>query len=413
MIEQIIHRGAVLLHQKKYAEAVQTLSDALKENPNDTYALLLIGEAELQLEHYPQVKQIIDRGISLQPDVSAWYYLYSRYFAVQGNFTEGKKQIQEAILLDPEDGDYHAYLAHMQLLTNEFEVALHTSEHALSLDAENILALNTRSTALNKLKRHEDANDTLKEALKKDPSNSFTHATLGWNYLENGSTQKALDHFKESLRLDPNSDRAKAGMSEALKSKNWLYRLFLKYQFWMANMGAKYRWIAILGIYFGMKGLRAASTINETLGMVLLPLVYVLSFMIFLTWVMKPVGDLILRLNNYGKHLLTTHDLYNANSTGICLSVSAIGFVIYLISAHPGFANVAMIFTLMILPGSQFFREGKNKVLIQTLIAAIGIFGLLSIYSSFSTHEFMNGYTTVFLLMFIVFQWIYNILATV
>ena len=64
-------------------------------------------------------------------------------------------------------------------------------------------ALNLRAMALVQLGRKDEAAATLGSALADDPENALTHANQGWALLHQGDHAKALEHFREALRLDP------------------------------------------------------------------------------------------------------------------------------------------------------------------------------------------------------------------
>ena len=91
-------------------------------------------------------------------------------------------------------------LANFKLSRKKYEEALEIANEALEIDAENILALNTRSTSLLKLNRKEESFETIEGALREDPNNAYTHANFGWGLLEKGDHKKALEHFREALK---------------------------------------------------------------------------------------------------------------------------------------------------------------------------------------------------------------------
>ena len=116
--------------------------------------------------------------------------------------------------------------------------------------------------------------------------------------------KKALEHFKEALTNDPTFKYAQAGMMQALKATNPIYRLFLKYSFWMNNLTAKYQWGVIIGFYLGFKALKTIARNNEALQPYLTPLIIALALVAFSTWVIAPISNLFLRFNKYGQLLL-------------------------------------------------------------------------------------------------------------
>src|SRR6185295_5916341 len=78
----------------------------------------------------------------------------------------------------------------------------------------------------------------------------------GWALLHAGDAKRALEHFREALRLDPELEFARAGVVEALKARNPIYRVMLLYFLWMARLSGRTRWGIILGGYFGFRMLR-------------------------------------------------------------------------------------------------------------------------------------------------------------
>ncbi len=65
--------------------------------------------------------------------------------------------------------------------------------------------------ALVKLGRKAEAGADDRAALLRDPENALTHANQGWALLEQGDHGKALEHFREALRIDPEIEWARAG----------------------------------------------------------------------------------------------------------------------------------------------------------------------------------------------------------
>ncbi len=54
---------------------------------------------------------------------------------------------------------------------------------------------------------------TLGSALANDPENALTHANQGWALLHRGDHERALEHFREALRIDPELEWARGRAS--------------------------------------------------------------------------------------------------------------------------------------------------------------------------------------------------------
>jgi tetratricopeptide (TPR) repeat protein len=398
----------ILIQQKKFAEAEKVLSDLLSDDSNNIHFLSLLAEVNLQQDKFDKANYIIDNAIGLSPDASHLFYIKSRISIQQDKWNEAEKYIIQAIELDPHDADYVALLANIQLGSKRFDEALETANRALEIDAENLLALNTRSTALNKLNRSEESFATIENALREDPNNAYTHANYGWGLLEKGDYKKALVHFKESLSNDPTSEYAQSGMLEALKATNPIYRVFLKYAFWMSNLTAKYQWGVIIGFYLGFRVLRTIARSNEALQPFIIPLVFALALIAFSTWVIAPISNLFLRFNKYGQLLLGKKEKLSSNFVAVSLGVFVIGLLLYFALSDEKMLTIAVFGFAMMLPLGTMLSPSKNKygLLVYTIILAV--VGLIAIGLTFSTGEMFNSMTIVFILGFIAFQWVAN-----
>lgn len=398
----------ILFQQQKFAEAQRMLSDLLSEDPNNIHFLSLLAEVYLQQDSFDKATTIINNAIGLSPDSSYLFYIKSRIAIQQEKLNEAEAHINQAISLDPYDANYFALLANIQLGRKQIEEALGSANKALEIDAENLLALNTRSTALIKLNRNEESFETIQGALRGDPNNAFTHANYGWGLLEKGDHKKALKHFKEALSKDPRSEYAQSGMMEALKASNPVYRIFLKYAFWMSNLTAKYQWGVIIGFYLVFRALNTLASSNEALQPYLIPLLVALALIAFSTWVITPISNLFLRFNKYGQLLLDKKQKASSNFVAVSFGAFIAGILLYFIFSDEKMLTIAVFGFAMMLPLGTMFSPSKNKngLLIYTI--ALAVVGFLAIVLAFSSGNIFNLMTLVFVFGFVAFQWVAN-----
>jgi tetratricopeptide (TPR) repeat protein len=371
----------------------------------------MLAEVNLQQNKLDAAKDIIDNAIGISPGSSHLFYIKSRIAVQQDKYDEAESTIEHAIRLEPSDGDYYAVWSSIKLSRKQYQAALDLADKSLVIDAENILALNIRSTALLKLDRKEQSFQTIQGALREDPNNAYTHANYGWGLLEKGDHKKALEHFKEALKNDPNFEYAQAGMIEALKASNPIYRLYLKYAFWMGNLTSKYQWGVIIGFYFGTKFLRFLADQNETLQLFLTPLIFALAIFAFSTWVLTPISNLFLRLNKYGQYLLDRNEKLNSNFVGLSLLTFIIGIILYVTLRNDAYLAVAIFGFGMMVPFASMFTDSKNKTVFMIYPIAMLLVGLVGIYLTFMTGELFNTAGVVFVVGLLAYQWIANYFA--
>ena len=400
----------ILIQQKKYPEAEKILNELLSAEPHSISYLTLLAEVNLHQDKFDSAKNTINTAIGSSPDSPHLFYIKARIAVQQNDYDGAEKNLYNSIKLDPYDADYFALLATIKLSRKKFEEALDLANEALKIDAENLLALNTRSTALNKLNKKEESFQAIEGALREDPNNAYTHANYGWGLLENGDHKKALEHFRQALKNQPDFDYAQAGMVEAVKAGNPFYRAFLKYSFWMGNLTSKYQWGVIIGLYIGVKILASIAKSNEKLQPYLVPVIIALAILIFSTWIINPISNLFLRFNKFGRLLMNRKEILSSNFVAASLGVFVIGALSYFALYDEKFLSVAVFGFAMMVPLGTMYSPTKYKhsLLIYSVIMAVA--GVAAITLTFSTGELFNLMAVVFVLGFVGFQWIANFL---
>lgn len=401
-------RVGILLQQGRYAEAESLLKNLLATDAHNTHLQAMLAETLLMQDKAEPAMEVIDMAIGSTPDEPYLFFVKARVLANQENYKAAEEMLATAISMDPYEAGYFAYAAQIKLIRKKFDEALEQADQALAIDPEHVLALNARSTALQKLNRKEESYQTIQGALREDPNNAYTHANYGWGLLEQGDHKKAMEHFRESLKADPDNDYAQAGLLEAIKAKNPFYRAFLKYGFFMNNLTAKYQWAVILGILFGTRLLRGLAATNETLRPFLTPLVFLIGVLAFSTWVITPISNLFLRFNKYGRFLLSTPEKQSANVVAACLAIFLIGLGAYLLLKDERFVTVAGFGFMMMVPGSAMFSAPGGKKLLLYYGLAMALVGIAAIVQTFTSGEVMTIWAMIFVAGFVAFQWVSN-----
>ena len=247
-------------------------------------------------------------------------YLLANVYSVDRKFNQSLELLDTAIRIDPEGTHYHSLKAHIYIQQNEFAKALECANNALSMDAEDSDALNARATALVGLNRKDEAFETIDKALETDPNNAGTHANLGWSLLHKGDIEKALNHFKISLSINPNDLYAQSGMQEAMKAKFPVYRYFLMAMLRISNLTENYKWGFMIGGYLLYKFLINIAEKNPQLQAYVIPVIVLLVLFFISSWIFSPLMNLYLLTNPFGKYTLTDHKKLSARMVGVSLA---------------------------------------------------------------------------------------------
>lgn len=290
-----LDKGIILYQQKNYAGAERELKLCVAEEPENPYARALLAGCYLLTARTEEALDEVELAIGMDPSQPFAHYMRSMIELHRGNLVEAMASIQEAIRQDPDDADFHALLSEIYFYNERFAEALEAAENALRLDPELVEAVNARAQVLVRLGRAEEAEQSLASALEREPANFLTHVNLGWVKLRQGTIKEAFEHFKEGLRLEPNSEWAREGVVEALKSRNPLYFPVLKVSLWLSGLDARLRFLVILLFYFFP---------NYAVPIVLVFIPVMFSDQLFNT---------MLRLDPYGRIVLTEEQTRSSN----------------------------------------------------------------------------------------------------
>jgi len=189
-----------------------------------------------------------------------------------------------------------------------------------------------------------------------------------------------------------------------------VYRMFLKFSFWLGNLSAKYQWAFIVGLYLGTQGLSKLADQYASLKPFLVPVVIVLTLFAFSTWVIKPVSNLFLRFNAYGKFLLNKQEKMSSNFVAISLVVLLAGLFMYIYSSQEKYIVLAAYgFVMMVLCGVMFLPSKNNSIMIYTI--SMAVLGLIAIWMAFTNNAAAENIVYAFFIGFIAFQWLANFLV--
>jgi tetratricopeptide (TPR) repeat protein len=350
-----IDRASLLLEQSRYDLAANELRLALAESPQNPFAHALLAHALIGLNDFPAATEAAEQAIACGPDFPFAHYTLATALYHRNHYPEAEAAIREAIRLDPNSAANFSLLGSIRAQQEDWRGTLAAANEGLEHDPEHGPCLNLRAMALVKLGRQDEASATMEGALSRDPDNAFTHANRGWAYLHAGEPRRAIEHFREALRLQPDLDFARAGMIEAIKAHNWFYRQILGYFLWMSRLSMQARWGIIIGLLVLQQVIVSVSDSNPKLAPFLEPLLIAYVAFAVTTWTAHPLSNLLLRLSKFGRMALSRDERRCSNWVGGLVALALAG-VVYGIAAPspydvPGWLG-ALGFMFVVLPVS-------------------------------------------------------------
>jgi Flp pilus assembly protein TadD len=391
--QQQLAQVQVLLDTKRYQDAEAKLREILTRAPTHARAHALLSYALHLQDHNLGALQEAQTAIGLAPTDPIGYHVQSLALLQLGRTNQALAAIQEALRLNPEFAPYYATLSQIYVRKKDWKKALAAAEEGLRVDSEHVHCINLRALALVNMGKEDEADRTIEAALACDPENATTHANQGWALLHRGGHQQALTHFREALRLNPMSDWARQGIVEALKARNVVYRLVLRYFLWMSRLTTAEQWGAVAAVSGARRAMHVIAHQAPILYVIVLPISLVYFFFAVLTWTARPLFALLLRFDRFGRLALPREEIVASNWVGACLLVSlgslilgpAIGLALKATTRfeHITFLALASIILAvvalaMIVPIAGVFRckSGGGRVALAVYTVLLGLAGL-------------------------------------
>ena len=307
--------------------------------------------------------------------------------ALQGvhQFDEARIEAIEAIRLNPDDALFFGRLASIELLLGNTSTALKAAERGLAIDPNSTVCQTIQAELLNKMGRRTAALNQTEGALSQKPNDSLIHASRGWMFLREGTSANAIEHFRESLRLDPNQIWAQTGFIEALKSRNALYRLLTKHVDRVWGPKLRVRFLLLAGCFFVLRLLSYNADTQTAIGTVVRLAEVLTVFIVTLFFIACPLFNYFSTWNHEARLTLTRRQILEAKFV-FALTICALICGIYFIATDiflAGIAGCVFVMLAALTEASLRCHEGwpRNTLIGLTIGFAIVEFlgiGLLS-----------------------------------
>ncbi|MEX2118149.1 MAG: tetratricopeptide repeat protein [Pirellulales bacterium] len=418
-MDKHLTRAQLLIARSRYEQAAAELRRQLADEPDNPLVHALLALCLVEQKKYDDATAEARQAIHLAPDVPFTHYALAEVLYSRNRMQQALQAITEAIALDNEDADYFGLLAAIHFDQSRWADALAAAEQGLSCDPDHSGCANLRAMAQVKLGRKDQAGATIDAALARDPEDALTHANQGWLLLEKREPLKAAEHFREALRLDPEAEWAREGIIEAIKARNPIYRLMLRYFLWMARLPPRTQWLVIIGVFIVARVARSIARNNPDLAPYVIPLLVLYVVFAFMTWLAQPLFDVLLLFNRFGRHALPPERFTASIWIAGCLLCTLAGAAMAWATLNPGGLVVALVCAMLAIPLSAVWRcepgwPRKSMAVYTIVLAGVGLFAALSFFLPDELASLMIGASIYALLAFllgaIAAPWVSNVL---
>ncbi len=353
----LLQRARLMMEQRRAIQAADQLRQVLANDPDNAeahslLALCLLGDRD----QWHNATREAEMAVGLSPDSSLSHYVLASVLEKRNRFPEALQALDQAIQLAPEQSHFYGLKASVLGQQSRWREALEAASIGLSLDAEDESCSSLRAIAMERLGKTDHAMDQANAGVSRRPDSSMAHSTRGWALLQSGQYRQAQEAFREALRLGPTNEMARVGMIQALNNNHFFFRMIFSFYTFIGRMAQWTQWAILIGMFVGMRMLRAFAQANPEWQPYVLPIsVLYLAFCI-LSWIATPMFNTFLRFHPFGKYLLSNQEKWASNLVAILGVIAVAGAILQTVRGDYGGAILMFIAPLFLsMPVSTAF----------------------------------------------------------
>ena len=370
---QALARAEMILDLGRAREAESILRDLLASNPNDPEVLYALTRAVNQQQHYVDARDLALRGLHEAPEHLGLLLSLSVAHGGLGDFGPALQAIRSAFQVAPDHPGVHRQEGWLLLADGRPQEALAALDRAQQLDPQDSNTVTLLAAASLDLRDYPATEDAVIRALSLDPNNAEAHRIKGVLALVRGRGASAVDSHRSALRLSPTNADFREGMAAALKARNPLYGLLLRYGHWLGGLPNGTRWFVLLAPLLLIQVLRP---VDEPWAMVVMGLV--IAFVI-LSWVLEPLQNAILMCSTYSRNLLPVRTRRATFAFLANLGAGAAAAVVGLATENDLFLILAWAFVIWSVTSGQLHGVDEHRFRLAVILQCAG--GVLGVTS--------------------------------
>jgi glycosyltransferase involved in cell wall biosynthesis/thioredoxin-like negative regulator of GroEL len=141
-----------------------------------------------------------------------WYMFHSKLSAASGSFERALADINKALKLEPDNGQWLAQKARILLESGQFDQGLETLQRATALDPSTALLWEELGDAVLESNDYQSAIFSYHHCIQAIPEKSDLYLKIAQCYIKTGQYQDALNSYGDLLKINPSDQHALEGI---------------------------------------------------------------------------------------------------------------------------------------------------------------------------------------------------------
>jgi tetratricopeptide (TPR) repeat protein len=185
--ENMDHRAIALqveLHEGKYEEVIRKAKQILRRDETNAEAMIIMAEANIQLDRTELAEAILERARKLQPERAEIYFKYSKIRSRQERIADAIALLERALKHRPDFPEAHNNLGVLLHDAGNYDDAVAQLRAALASFPDYKQAYLNLGNALKAQRKFREAEQAFKDALEIDARYADALFNLGVLYLD-------------------------------------------------------------------------------------------------------------------------------------------------------------------------------------------------------------------------------------
>ncbi len=203
ILQQSAEAGVAALKAGRHAQAALELSKAVGVQPDNPQLLRMLGNAHAHNNDLDLAKRTLEASIRIDPTIPGTHYELAQVALARGELDLAAQAARQTTVLDPGSPRAKELLGVILYRRGEVEPAMALLEPVVSADASRLDALQTMGLCYLAVERYEDARDTFRSVVARDPTHAEGWFNLGKVLAILGDETGAEEASARFLQLRP------------------------------------------------------------------------------------------------------------------------------------------------------------------------------------------------------------------
>jgi cellulose synthase operon protein C len=202
----------LLIFKNRLDEASKLDDEILKANPHDVEALVFKGEVQLHQKDPGAAVDSLQNALRNDPDNAIAHYWLGNAFAQQHNEDQSRQEWREAVRLRPDLTDAQRALAGLALRHGDIETVLQTAQQIITAQPYAADGYILKGVADLAREHFAEAQQDAQQALQRAPLNPAPYVQMGNIQLIQKHYAEAEKFYQQALDKDPSSGEGLSGL---------------------------------------------------------------------------------------------------------------------------------------------------------------------------------------------------------